>query len=317
VRHFRAGEGTVAALSFTPDDQSLVCVEAEAREHRAVRWIDPRTGRRRTLDLREDAWRQTISYADESEETGEAFVSPDGQWVAVQRYLGDPVLLDLWNAKTGEWREIDLGEYYFVVDGVCYSADSDLMIFASGTDGGGTQALERLDLKTNQRLPTIRFPGYSARQLRLATDERVLAALTFVCVFALPHDRERSHLGERIQLELDISDSASLRFSPSGDELAIVDGPQVFFWDCKSPDAVKWAFDGEGVNDLAYSPDGRLLALAFDHGTVVLHDRQKKREVARYDWRIGRVISIAFAADGMTAAAGGDAGRVVLWDVDV
>jgi hypothetical protein len=87
------------------------------------------------LDLREDAWRQSVSDAEECEQTGEAFVSPNGQWVAAQRYLGDPVLLDLWNSKTGKWREIDLGDYYVVVKGVCYSALNDLMIFASGTDG--------------------------------------------------------------------------------------------------------------------------------------------------------------------------------------
>src|SRR5947207_15088831 len=109
MRRFQAGEGTVAALSFTPDGESLVCVEAGENErlHRTVHWFDPRSGEpRRTLDLREDAWRQSISYAEECDETGEAFVSPDGQWVAVQRYLGDPVLLDLWNSKTGKWREI-------------------------------------------------------------------------------------------------------------------------------------------------------------------------------------------------------------------
>jgi len=37
------------------------------------------------LDLREDAWRQSVSDAEECEQTGEAFVSPNGQWVAAQR----------------------------------------------------------------------------------------------------------------------------------------------------------------------------------------------------------------------------------------
>jgi WD40 repeat protein len=320
MRDFRAGEGTIAALSFTPNGESLVCVEAIGKGHlrRAVHWIDPRTGeQQRALDLCEDAWRQSISYAEQCRETGEAFVSPNGEWVAVQRYLGDPVLLDLWSAKTGKWREIDPGKHHFVVDGVCYSALSDLMVFACGTDGGGTKALGRLDLKTKRRLPAIEFPGYAARKLQLAGDESLLAALTYGSVLALPHDRGRADAGSWVELELEISDSASIRFSPSGDELAIVDGPQLFFWDCKSADAVKVIFDGMGINDLAYSPDGRLFALGYDGGTVLLHDREKGREAGRYDWKIGRVVSVAFAADGMTAAVGGECGRVVLWDVDV
>jgi WD40 repeat protein len=319
MRQFTCGEGTIAALSFTPNGKSLMCVEAgEEDVHRAVHWLDPLTGeQQRTLDLREDAWRQAISYAEDVAQTGEAFVSPDSEWVAVQRYLGDPVLLDLWNAKSGKWREIDLGEYYFVVDGVCFSAGSDLMIFANGTDGGGTKVLERLNLKTNRRLSGIDFPGYSARQLQLTADESRLAALTYGSVFVFPHDRKRADAGESVELELEMSDSAVIRFSPSGDELAIVDGPQLFFWDGESSDAAKLAFEGQGVNDLAYSPDGRLFALGDDDGAVTLHTRDKDHEAARYDWKIGRIVSIAFAADGMTAAVGGEGGRVAVWDVDV
>jgi WD40 repeat protein len=320
MRHFRLGAGDVASLSFTPNGKSLVCVEAGGTEHvhQAVHWIDPRTGRqRRSLDLCEDAWRKAISWARHCNETGEAFVSPNGRWVAVQCYLGDPVLLDLHDARTGKWCEIDPDPHHFVVEGVCYSAGSDLMIFASGTDGGGTKALERLDLKTKRHLPAIDFPGYSARQLQLSANERLLAALTFRSVLVYPHDRKSADAGASVELELEISDSASIRFSPAGDELAIVDGPELFFWDCKSPDAVKTVFDGKGVNDLAYSPDGRLFALGFDDGTVLLHDRERGREAGRYDWKIGRVLTVAFAADGMTAAAGGEDGRVVWWDVDV
>lgn len=198
MRYLQAGEGRVESLSFTSDGRSLVCVEAGGVEHihRAVHWLDPHTGdRQRTLDLQEDAWRRSISYAGECPQTGEAFVSPDGQWVAVRRYLGDPVLLDLWSAKEGAWRETDLGEFHFVVDGVCYSLRSDLMIFASGTDGGGTKALERLDLTSRRRLPAIDFPGYSARRLQLAPDETLLAVLTFGGVFVSPHNRRRGERG--------------------------------------------------------------------------------------------------------------------------
>ncbi len=35
-----------------------------------------------------------------------------------------------------------------------------------------------------------------------------------------------------------------------------------------------------------------------------------------FDWKIGKVRSLAFAPDGMTCAAGGSTGRVVLWDVE-
>jgi WD40 repeat protein len=40
--------------------------------------------------------------------------------------------------------------------------------------------------------------------------------------------------------------------------------------------------------------------------------------VARtFTWDIGRMRSIAFSPDGALAAAGGDTGKVVVWDVDL
>jgi WD40 repeat protein len=39
-------------------------------------------------------------------------------------------------------------------------------------------------------------------------------------------------------------------------------------------------------------------------------------ERAAYSWRIGRLLSLAVAPDGMTAAAGGDDGTIVIWDLE-
>lgn len=98
--------------------------------------------------------------------------------------------------------------------------------------------------------------------------------------------------------------------------MAIVDGTQLFFWNCKSQEAVKVDVESGGANDLAYSPNGRLIALGCENGTVVLRNREREQEVGRYDWKIGRVTTVAFAPDGLTGAVGGEGGQVVVWDVD-
>ena len=44
-------------------------------------------------------------------------------------------------------------------------------------------------------------------------------------------------------------------------------------------------------------------------------DISSGRAKSSFDWGIGTVHSVAFAPDGMRAAAGG-VGKIVLWDID-
>lgn len=70
------------------------------------------------------------------------------------------------------------------------------------------------------------------------------------------------------------------------------------------------------VNDIALSPDGRLLATASSDGTIRLLDLRSASELRSFAFGIGKVGSVAFAPDGLTMAAGGEDGQIVLWDVD-
>jgi WD40 repeat protein len=70
------------------------------------------------------------------------------------------------------------------------------------------------------------------------------------------------------------------------------------------------------VWSVAFLRGGDLLASASWDGSVVFWDAASGAERARFDWRIGRVHAVAFAPDGMTAAAGGESGEVVVWDID-
>jgi WD40 repeat protein len=65
---------------------------------------------------------------------------------------------------------------------------------------------------------------------------------------------------------------------------------------------------------LAYSPDGRWLAVAADHSSVGLWDTQQHRLAARWAGHVGAIYSIAFSPDGRRLISAGEDRTVRLWD---
>jgi WD40 repeat protein len=68
---------------------------------------------------------------------------------------------------------------------------------------------------------------------------------------------------------------------------------------------------------IAFHPDGRHLLAGNNDTTARLIDTQTWQVVRQYTWDVGSLAAVAVSPDGALAAAGGDRGQVVVWDLDV
>lgn len=69
------------------------------------------------------------------------------------------------------------------------------------------------------------------------------------------------------------------------------------------------------VSGMAVHPNGTV-ACSRNNGTVCLWNLETRELVRTLDWKLGKLVSVAFSPDGTVGAAGTEDGRVVVWDVD-
>jgi WD40 repeat protein len=111
-----------------------------------------------------------------------------------------------------------------------------------------------------------------------------------------------------------------LVWSPQGDRLAGLAGHRLWLWNAETGEPTgPLRAGGTGLfSRPAFDPTGhRLLAGGVNvDGGVYVWDAETGREFLSYSWPIGRVFAVAVSPEGQLAAAGGESGRIVMWDME-
>jgi WD40 repeat protein len=115
-----------------------------------------------------------------------------------------------------------------------------------------------------------------------------------------------------------------LRFSRDGKTLVTIGEGGFRYWDPVTGKQRKLELPApaneEDVNSnasaLAFSPDGKLLALGWQDGRVSLHDAATGKELRKFlEGHEASITSLVFAGDGKTLVSACGAGRAYWWDV--
>ncbi len=269
--------------------------------------------------------------------------SPDGQLIAAASARG----LCLWDAATGRLvRKLSGGGRGSVIS-VAFSPTDNRLLAVGYTGQPDDRYISLWDVDTaveRARLPVgTDLPGFrpdnnlgAAGSLAFSPDGKYLVA-----GFGLKHVFDERYATNPLRvwevatrrlihrldghtgycLSLDFSRDGALLASGSRDGTAIIWSTDT--WKAKetlrNPDQGP-GYGGEGrkdmVADVAFSPDGKTLALASLGGSVQLWDVATGKLLEPLNGHSGAVLALAFSPDGRTLASGGTDQTVRLWNVE-
>jgi WD40 repeat protein len=171
--------------------------------------------------------------------------------------------------------------------------------------------------RTAQRGPLELVPLWRAQlsggveQVALSPDGKLVAvALSDHAVHLL--DAANAH--EERTLEAQDAPITALAFSVDGQTLVTAsDDRALVAWSVQAGEKLSRLQSEGRVRDLAFSPDGAMLAAATVEGYVRLFATEDWSPGARLDGHQGAVTSVAFTADSSTLLSSGDDGTIRAW----
>ena len=303
------GHGCIVySLSFSPDSQMLASTSCD----QTVRLWDLTNGN------------QLRTLGQPGVEFGTAF-SPDG--AALAAWSNDKTVI-LYDVASGSI--LRTLEHTARLYGAAISPDGKTLA-AGGQDG----TVRMWDLSNGSELPSMSAGLGKKNDIQLIVRDVAFSPDGTTLASADEDDKVRlwDLATGTVTRTMEIPFVRSADFSPDGTILWVMTITPDFYFNYTEDFSVQF-FDpatgnklselrlsekespGVGVRWWATSPDGTVVALGFEDGTLALYNAASGSELRRITAHIDRVDSIAFSPDGKFIATGsGDGGTIRLWGI--
>ncbi len=249
--------------------------------------------------------------------------SPDGKYLASassnRNEDHNDGVLRLWEVSTGKLL-LELGDITNRLAGVAFRSNGRTLAF-----GSGDNSVRLLDIASGELMSKLEGHTAGVVSVTFSPDGQRLASLDIseenqILVW-------NTATGQLLETldgcpRTDYANQGNIEFSPDGTRLASAcEGAGVMVWEVGTGKAQQLTGYSYGVSDIAFSPDGKLLAsgytLHWDSEQpidIILWDLQTKAESTRLAGHAGMVNEIAFSPKGDQLASGGLDGIARLWN---
>jgi WD40 repeat protein/uncharacterized caspase-like protein len=295
LRALKEHTGTVNSVAFSPDDKQLASGSAD----NTIKIWDVASGRVKQTLAGHTLYVSSVAF------------TPDGKMLASGS--GDQSV-KLWDLAAGrEVRTLVVGPASFagIPVSVAFSRDGKML-------ATGAQLVKLWDVKSGNEIRTIKVTESNnpmERPIAFSYDGKVLATGGGgVKLWDLATGKALRTLP---------GDAKVLSFSPDQKTLAGTDRAEIKLWNITTGQEVQTLAGSQlGVDSVAFSTDGKLLAVGNSDNTVNLWDSVKRQEVRVLRGHVSAIASIAVSRDDKilaSALAAGIAGitrndPIKIWD---
>jgi RNA polymerase sigma factor (sigma-70 family) len=248
-------------------------------------------------------------------------LAPDGKTLAAGYYDGTPEVFD---AATGHALRSATGEKQFL-NSIAFASGGRLLVGTAWFD----RAIRFWDPETMKPLATVEaFPqSGGARSVAVTPDGTRLVAAGldgFVRVWDLAARKEVRAFKAGDPGDWKLAVSPDGRFAATGmasERYGFYAGgstlvTKVTVWDLATGIArLTFAGPEAGTNSMAYSPDGRALAVGSEDRAVRVYELATGRMRSEFRGHVGPVSAVAFPPDGRRLITGGADTTVLVWDL--